>query len=682
MDSFIYDFHFEKHLFSHPPKRAALSNCEEFEFFLENVNIKKDYLIYSTQKLFSEKKYSFLFYITVFLNCNDINYLIKQIELFNPEKIDKLEVFSKDKNLLFSKILEKYGNNPETILNYTIDNKDKKVIINLYALILFFNMNYSISKISEFLDIKNNNINDYISYALIYYSNFFLHSKIELEYEIIMNLKKKIDINELAKFIKHCGSVLDILKICCDDLIFQQLQSKDIQINISRIATPRENDNLKEISELYLDYDRKRKKNLDRNKNNVLDFDYFLCSKYINLFENKNIDNLFYVKNIIDIEFPYFKEKIDNKIYETGIYLAKKKSLNNNQIIKILNLIMNNYINEYYKYKYNDDYNLKERLEIIKQLDIKSCDEQFYSEFEKIIILLKKEEYKEVYPIFTQDLIDSIKDLEDFNIFQKKFTNYFQPKILFPLQRKLKELLTENPEKCATFSYEIILMLYISILDKGNYVQLIDDFIKMPIEDDVREFLSNFKTHNFNYDHSNNIDSNNSINLLLFVDFINLIKEREQRKKQNFNLPLKNQSNEEINILQNNLNKIKAEFEKEKIKNKKLEESYIQLKNNNIEKFNEIIKEKEEEILKLKSTIKEKENILPISITDSEESIYFCTICRNIDKFYQIEKEFYEENPELEHKGYFKINNRVLDKQKSIEENEIHKNNLIIYYQN
>ena len=225
-------------------------------------------------------------------------------------------------------------------------------------------------------------------------------------------------------------------------------------------------------------------------------------------------------------------------------------------------------------------------------------------------------------------------------------------------------------------------MLYFSIYYKENYVQLIDDFIKMPIEDDVKEFLSDFKNHNLNYDHSNNIDSNNSINLLFFVDFINLIKKREQTKKQNFNLAFKNQSNKEINILQDKLNKIKAEFEKEKIKNKILEESYIQLKSINVEKFNEIIKEKEEEILKLKLTIKEKENILPISIIDSEEKIYFSTICRNIDKFYQIENEFYEENPELEHKGYFKINNRVLDKQKSIEENEIHKNNLIIYYQN
>ena len=158
---------------------------EQFEIYLNNIiklnNNKKD-LIISTKKLFLNKNYSFSFYITVFYECleiNDIDCLKDYLCLFDPEKIDKIEI-STDKNDKIHEILEKlknYGNNPDNILNDDINDKKKEEITaKLYALIIIFIILIKIiakEEISEYLDIDKNYIKEYISKALIKYKYFF-----------------------------------------------------------------------------------------------------------------------------------------------------------------------------------------------------------------------------------------------------------------------------------------------------------------------------------------------------------------------------------------------------------------------------------------------------------------------------------------------------------------------------
>ena len=62
---------------------------------------------------------------------------------------------------------------------------------------------------------------------------------------------------------------------------------------------------------------------------------------------------------------------------------------------------------------------------------------------------------------------------------------------------------------------------------------------------------------------------------------------------------------------------------------------------------------------------------------------HFCTTCRKTDKFNQIEKKLYEEYPELESNNiYFLANGQIIDRNKTIEENNIKAGNTILIKDN
>ena len=355
-DIFIYNFKLTSKsllLFEKELERFEYTNMEQFEIYLNNIiklnNNKKD-LIISTKKLFLNKNYSFSFYITVFYECleiNDIDCLKDYLYLFDPEKIDKIEI-STDKNSKIHEIWEKlknYGNNPDNILNDDINDKKKEEITaKLYALIIILIKIIAKEEISEYLDIEKNYIKEYISKALIKYKHFFHKCIIKLEYQIILKVIENIRFFELNDFLKYCKSVSDILKILCDDKFSKFLQKyrydqNEHTIDIGKIVKPQINDNLKEISDLYSKF----KGNRDSNKI-YLRFNSSLLEYYMDCFKNKNIDNLYYIKNIIDRSYSYLKEDINRIIYETGIFLAEKKSLNNEQILKIIQLTINSYL--------------------------------------------------------------------------------------------------------------------------------------------------------------------------------------------------------------------------------------------------------------------------------------------------------------------------------------------------
>ena len=70
---------------------------------------------------------------------------------------------------------------------------------------------------------------------------------------------------------------------------------------------------------------------------------------------------------------------------------------------------------------------------------------------------------------------------------------------------------------------------------------------------------------------------------------------------------------------------------------------------------------------------------MAVNFQSFNETLNYIAICKNTDTFNVIEKKFYEEYSEyLESDNYFKVNGNKINKYKSLEENKIHNNDIII----
>ena len=124
---------------------------------------------------------------------------------------------------------------------------------------------------------------------------------------------------------------------------------------------------------------------------------------------------------------------------------------------------------------------------------------------------------------------------------------------------------------------------------------------------------------------------------------------------------------------------LKKEIEEDKILKQKLEKEAK-------ESFIETIIEKDKEIKELKLklsrlpfTLEEGEKIISIIFISSEQNLHFSVICKNTEKFHKIEGQLYESFPEYsENDNFFILNGRKINRYKSLEENGIKNNDIII----
>ena len=100
-----------------------------------------------------------------------------------------------------------------------------------------------------------------------------------------------------------------------------------------------------------------------------------------------------------------------------------------------------------------------------------------------------------------------------------------------------------------------------------------------------------------------------------------------------------------------------------------------------------IKKDEEIENLKKKLTrfpfiLEEGEKLMHINITNTDFNIQnYSIICKNTDKFNQIENKIYDEFTELKDiQTYFIFNGKVIEKYNSLEENGIVDNEVIVMY--
>lgn len=203
----------------------------------------------------------------------------------------------------------------------------------------------------------------------------------------------------------------------------------------------------------------------------------------------------------------------------------------------------------------------------------------------------------------------------------------------------------------------------------------------------------------------------------------NNIFEINEDKKDDNNISYYNENKNNFND-NKELNKIKKELDKEKLekkyllekinllgkKNKILEEEIFTLKNElkNETEINKKLKEKiefykddsikmsktsidinfekDKEIkdLKLKLSkfpfeLNENENLMSIIFTTVDQKFYHSIICKNSEKFNYIENRLYEHYPDYqENENYFTVNGTKIIKSRSLEENKIHNNDIII----
>ena len=129
----------------------------------------------------------------------------------------------------------------------------------------------------------------------------------------------------------------------------------------------------------------------------------------------------------------------------------------------------------------------------------------------------------------------------------------------------------------------------------------------------------------------------------------------------------------------NNNNKIKKEIEEEKINIKKLgKETKESMIETIIEKDKEI-KELKSKLSRLPFTLEEGEKLISVIFQSSDQLILCSIICKNTDKFNKIEGQLCDLYPECSEKEYyFLFNGQKINRNKTLEENGIKNNSLVI----
>ena len=251
------------------------------------------------------------------------------------------------------------------------------------------------------------------------------------------------------------------------------------------------------------------------------------------------------------------------------------------------------------------------------------------------------------------------------------------------------------------------IILYINIKNKiintkYSFDSLVNELIILKIFEGQKakeEIISLFLQDNKNEkDDKNEINDNNKIFDSKEIDDLKMELKKEKDNSQKLI--------EKINKLENELNLEKMknkEFEKELInlKNKlndkinlelnqkekeKEKPINIEFKNESKELFLETIMEKDKEIKELKLKLSrypfelmEGEKIISIILTSVDQKFFHSIICKNKEKFNIIENKFYEAYPDyIETENFFTLNGKKVNKYKTLDDNNIKNNDIIL----
>ena len=167
-----------------------------------------------------------------------------------------------------------------------------------------------------------------------------------------------------------------------------------------------------------------------------------------------------------------------------------------------------------------------------------------------------------------------------------------------------------------------------------------------------------------------NIEKNNSI----------LLSQRIKELEKIINIKNKEKSNENQNININMINKEKNLINELNEKLKNLNNSLN--RSINKDKINELYEEiriKDKIISSFPVKLSEGEKLLSVIFVSVDQKIHYSTICKNTDKFSKIENLLYDAYPEyIETENNFFVNGNKVNKYKSLENNKIKNNDIIM----
>ena len=424
-DYYVYDAEFkEKRLIGRnkSPESIKFSRAKQFEiyenFLQKDSKIKKldsperlD-LVFWTQKLLKEK-FTFFFYIMIFLESFNTSLLSTLISYFDTYKIDE-----SDKTGDITKSLRKIKNyvnicikNPsKTFTNINESEKKEETWLKFFTFSLYFYKEYCKEEFRNFMEVNIDKSQFYINNVLT--NNFYLFSKEKFPPEKIKTL---IDAsNTYTQFVNSLRYLDNISEFF--DIIFQYFprfeelynseNKRKERVNIEEIITPRKEDNMKEICQKYMNLVNIQKEEFKcGNKDLPIFMSESLFDKYISYFEGVDINNLFEIKEVTKSLNIEIQKDINKSIFETGLSLSEKGKITNLEILDIINKLIK-------------DERKKESIEILSKLNIKNFNEDFYKEWNKVSWFKVYEKYIKV---FIDKILGLIKNVKDFDILFKLF---------------------------------------------------------------------------------------------------------------------------------------------------------------------------------------------------------------------------------------------------------------------
>ena len=394
-DTYIYNFAFQKNKNLEPPQSYNLSLEDQFEIYKDYIRkvLKKiqktkendDFIVCSQNLLMGrEKKFKFSFYLMILLECFSTDKALRHLTIFKNDRISEVGTISERRVTQIKNILKILESKPDKILNSIKEDKDKEGNkIKFYGIVLYFNFNFVKERIQELLNDANNKI--YYYKALLQFNILFKYFKVlnkeQFDY-LIQFCKDFKELNYALNYFK--GDFFELLQIIeknltrIIDYAKLEIQKNEIKpkIDLESLVTPSNEDNLKSISEKYISLFNKLFEEL-KTKDNILEFNSTLLEKYIIIFKDSNIDNLFILKDLKN--FLIIKNDnvdMDKIIHETGLFLSKNGKLKNIDLLKFIKKDI--YYNDI---KYNKKY--FRSLDILNSLDINSFNDEFYSEWKK-----------------------------------------------------------------------------------------------------------------------------------------------------------------------------------------------------------------------------------------------------------------------------------------------------------
>jgi hypothetical protein len=177
-DNYLYNFKLdiesESDIFNISHDKLDLSYNQQFDLYLNVLSKKelsenkkeKDDFIYSTLKLLIDnnkgtknnkniiknEKYDFLFFISLFIESYESQYLPKLIQIFKPENIEDFGV-PEQKLLIFVDILDKIENNK--LIIFENEQNKEELISNFYTIRLLINFQFYKEKVNQMFNNEN-----------------------------------------------------------------------------------------------------------------------------------------------------------------------------------------------------------------------------------------------------------------------------------------------------------------------------------------------------------------------------------------------------------------------------------------------------------------------------------------------------------------------------------------------